>query len=48
MYEALELVSKFPARLTRVEVRPAMDPNAELTDPGDRLVMSAMARQSRS
>jgi hypothetical protein len=46
MDEALELVSKFPARLTRVEVRPVMDPSAELTDPGDRLVMSAMARQS--
>ena len=46
MNEALELVSKFPARLTSVEVRPVMDPNAELTDPGDRLVMSAMARPS--
>jgi hypothetical protein len=48
MNEALELVSKFPARLTSVEVRPVMDPNAELTDPGDRLVMSAVARQPRS
>ena len=48
MNEALELVSKFPARLTNVEVRPVMDPSAELTDPGDRLVMSAMARQSGS
>jgi hypothetical protein len=48
MNEALELVSRFPARLTSVEVRPVMDANAELTDPGDRLVMSAMARQRRS
>jgi hypothetical protein len=48
MSEALEIVSKFPARLTSVEVRPVMDANAELTDPGDRLVMSAMARQRRS
>jgi hypothetical protein len=48
MNEALELVSKFPARLTSVEIRPVMDPNAELTDPGDKLVMSAVARQNRS
>jgi hypothetical protein len=46
MKEALELVSRFPARLTSVEVRPIMDPSVESTDPGDRLVMSAMARQS--
>lgn len=43
MNEALELVSKFPARLTSVEVRPVMEPNAELTDPGDKKVMAAMA-----
>lgn len=48
MNEALELVSKFPARLTSVEIRPLMEPDAELTDPGDRLVMSALARQRRS
>jgi hypothetical protein len=46
MNEALELVSKFPARLTSVEVRPVMDPYAELTDPGDRLVVSALMQQS--
>jgi hypothetical protein len=46
MEEALELVSKFPARLTSVEVRPVMEASSELTDPGDRLVMSAMARPS--
>ena len=42
--EALELVSKFPARLTSVEVRPIMDPSAELTDPGDRMVVAAIQR----
>jgi hypothetical protein len=44
--EALQLVSKFPARLTSVEVRPVMDPNAELTDPADRKVATALRRQS--
>ena len=43
--EALELVSKFPARLTSVEVRPLMDPTAELTDPGDRMVVAAVQRE---
>jgi hypothetical protein len=45
--EALELVSKFPARLTSVEVRPIMDPGAELTDPGDRMVVAALQRASQ-
>ncbi len=45
--EALELVSKFPARLTSVEVRPIMDPSAELTDPGDRIVVAAIQRASQ-
>jgi hypothetical protein len=45
--EALELVSKFPARLTSVEVRPIMDPSAELTDPGDRMVVAAIQRASQ-
>jgi hypothetical protein len=44
--EALELVSRFPARLTSVEVRPIMEPGAELTDPGDRMVMAAVQRAS--
>jgi hypothetical protein len=44
--EALELVSKFPARLTSVEVRPIMEPGAELMDPGDRLVVAAIQRAS--
>jgi hypothetical protein len=42
--EALELVSKFPARLTSVEVRPIMEPGAELTDPLDRMVVAAIQR----
>jgi hypothetical protein len=46
--EALELVSKFPARLTSVEVRPIMEPGAELTDPGDRMVVAAIQRASQS
>jgi hypothetical protein len=45
--EALELVSKFPARLTSVEVRPIMEPSAELTDPGDRMVVAAIQRANQ-
>jgi hypothetical protein len=45
--EALELVSKFPARLTSVEVRPIMEPGAELTDPGDRAVAAAIQRATQ-
>ncbi len=45
--EALQLVSKFPARLTSVEVRPIMDADAELTDPGDRMIVAAIQRQSQ-
>jgi hypothetical protein len=45
--EALELVSKFPARLTSVEVRPIMEPGAELTDSGDRMVVAAVQRASQ-
>jgi hypothetical protein len=45
--EALELVAKFPARLTSVEVRPIMEPGAELTDPGDRMVAAAIQRASQ-
>jgi hypothetical protein len=42
--EALSLVSKFPARLTSVEVRPIMEAGAELTDPGDRMIVAAIQR----
>ena len=45
--EALELVSKFPARLTSVEVRPIMEPGVELTDPADRMVVAAVQRASQ-
>jgi hypothetical protein len=46
--EALELVAKFPARLTSVEVRPVMEPGAELTDPGDSIVVAAIQRASQA
>jgi hypothetical protein len=46
--EALELVSKFPARLTSVEVRPIMEPGAELTDAGDRMVVAAVQCASQT
>ena len=42
MNEALELVSKFPAKLTSVEVRPVMDPDGEMTDPMDRKIVAAI------
>ena len=45
--EALELVTKFPARLTSVEVRPIMEPGAELTDPLDRMVVAAIQRATQ-
>jgi hypothetical protein len=45
--EALELVSKFPARLTTVEVRPVMDPGAALTDPADLIVVAAIERANQ-
>jgi hypothetical protein len=45
--EALEIVSKFPARLTSVEVRPLMEPGGELTDPADRMVAAAVQRASQ-
>jgi hypothetical protein len=40
--EAIQLVSKFQTRMLTIEVRPIMEPNAELTDPGDRKIMDAM------
>jgi hypothetical protein len=45
--EALQFVSKFPARLTSVEVRPVMDPNAELTDPADQKIATALRTAAR-
>ena len=44
--EALQIVAKFPSRLTSVEVRPIMDADAELTDPGDRMVAAAIQRHN--
>ena len=44
MNEALQLVSKFQTRMLSVEVRPLMEPNAELTDPIDRKIAEAIQR----
>jgi hypothetical protein len=46
--EAVELVSRFPARLTSVEIRPLMEPGAELTDASDRMVVEAIQRASQA
>src|SRR5438067_4760349 len=43
--EALHLVSKFQSRLLSIEVRPVMEPSAELTDPGDRAIADAICRR---
>jgi len=43
--EALQLVSKFLARLVSIEVRPLMDPNAELSDAADRRIADALRRR---
>jgi hypothetical protein len=42
--EALQLASKFASPLVTVEVRPVVDANAQLTDPLDQKIASAMAR----
>jgi hypothetical protein len=44
--EAIQLVSKFQTRMLSVEVRPLMEPNAELTDLGDRKIVDAIRRSS--
>ena len=44
MNEALQLVSKFQTRMLTIEVRPIMDPNAELIDPLDRKITEAIQR----
>lgn len=48
MQEALQLVSKFPARILSVEVRPLMDPANELTDPFDRKIAAAIRREGHA
>ena len=45
--EAIQLVRKLQTRMLTVEVRPVMEPNAELTDPGDRMIRDAIVRFSR-
>jgi hypothetical protein len=44
--EALELVSKFPARLTSVEVRPLIEADARMTDPVDQKISTVVRRDS--
>jgi len=44
MNEAIRLVSKFQAQLGSVEIRPVMDPDAQLTDPVDRKIVDARRR----
>jgi hypothetical protein len=46
--EAIHLVSQFPTRVGAVEVRPVLDPDAELTDPVDRRIAAAARRQSHA
>jgi len=45
--DAIQLVRKLQTRMLTVEVRPVMEPNAELTDPGDRMIRDAIVRFSR-
>jgi hypothetical protein len=45
MNEALQLVSKLRARMLNIEIRPVMEPGAELTDPGDRAIVEAIYRR---
>ena len=46
--QAIEHVSRFPLIPGRIEVRPVMEPNVELTDQVDRMIAAAIERtQSR-
>jgi len=42
--EAMQLVRKLQTRMLTVEVRPVMEPDAELTDPSDRIIRDAITR----
>lgn len=47
--EAIQIASKFPnGAVGTVEVRPAMDPTADLSDPHDRRVAAAIMRAAQS
>jgi hypothetical protein len=48
MNEAVRLVSKLRAQMLNVEVRPVMEPGADLTDPGDRAIVEAIHRRHMS
>ncbi len=43
--EALQLASRFASALVTIEVRPLLDPRAELTDPLDQKIVAALRRQ---
>lgn len=45
LHEAIQLVAKFRAQMLSIEVRPLLEPGAELTDSSDRLIMAAIARR---
>ncbi len=42
--EALQLASRFASALVTIEVRPLLDPRAELTDPLDQKIVAALRR----
>jgi hypothetical protein len=46
--QAIELVSRFPLIPGRIEVRPVMEPNVELTDHDDRMIAAAMQRRHQA
>jgi hypothetical protein len=43
--EALQLVSKFKARMLGIEVRPIIEPDSQLSDPIDRRIVDAIRRR---
>jgi hypothetical protein len=46
--QALEIVASFPPIPGKIEVRPVMEPNVELSDPGDLMIAAAMERRQMS
>ncbi len=46
--EALHLVSQLKTHLLTIEVRPVMEPGAQLTDSGDRMIVDAIRRRHAS
>jgi hypothetical protein len=48
MTEAVQLVSKLQTRMLNIEIRPVMEPGAELADAGDRAIVEAIYRRHAS